>query len=83
MTWSIIWEPRAVAAASRFLDSDPEGLKQVLAATGHLRAEPRPEGSAPYGSPDLRRIRIGWYRIVYEIDDTAATVNIIHLGRVE
>ena len=83
MTWSIIWEPRAVSAASRFLEHDPEGLKQVLSATRHLRTEPRPEGSAEYGSPDLRRIRIGWYRMVYEIDDSAATVTIIHLGRVE
>ena len=83
MTWPIIWEPRAVAKASRFLEDDPEGLKQVLAATSHLRTGPRPEGSAAYGSPDLRRIRIGWYRMVYEIDDTAATVTIIHLGRVE
>ena len=83
MIWSIIWEPRVVAAASRFLEDDADGLKQVLAATSHLRIEPRPEGSAPYGSPDLRRIRIGWYRMIYEIDDTAATVNIIHLGRVE
>ena len=63
MTWSIIWEPRAVAAASRYLDS--AGLKQMLAATSLLRTEPRPEGSAEYGSPDLRRIRIGWYRMVY------------------
>jgi mRNA interferase RelE/StbE len=76
MTWSIIWEPRAIAAASRYPKDDSEGLK-------HLRSEPRPEGSTTYGSPDLRRIRIGWYRMVYEIDDTAATVNIIHLGRVE
>ncbi|MEY9887153.1 mRNA interferase RelE/StbE [Catenulispora sp. MAP12-49] len=83
MTWSIIWEPRAIAAASRFLDDDSEGLKQVLAAAGLLRSEPRPEGSAPYGSPDLRRIRIGWYRVVYEIDETAATITVIHLGRVE
>ena len=83
MTWSIIWEPRTVAAASRFLENDPEGLKQVLAATGHLCSEPRPEGSAAYGSPDLRRIRVGWYRMVYEIDDAAATVNIIHPDRVE
>lgn len=83
MTWSTIWEPRAVSAASRFLDADPDGLQQVLAATSHLSGEPRPEGSTPYGSPDLRRIRIGWYRLVHEIDDTAATVTIIHLGRVE
>ena len=82
MIRSVIWEPRAIAAASRFLEDDADGLKQVLAATGHLGAEPRPEGSASYGSPDLRRIRIGWYRMVYEIDDTAATVNVIRLGRV-
>ena len=83
MTWSIIWEPRAVAAASRYLKDDSEGLKQVLAAISHLGSEPRPDSSTPYGSPDLRRIRIGWYRVVYEIDDTTATLNIIHLGRVE
>ncbi|MBW8805638.1 MAG: plasmid stabilization protein [Catenulispora sp. 13_1_20CM_3_70_7] len=83
MSWSITWEPHAVAAASRFLNDDPEGLKQVLAATDYLLSDPRPDGSTPYGSSDVRRIRIGWYRVVYEIDDTAATIHIIHFGRVE
>jgi mRNA interferase RelE/StbE len=83
MSWTLTWEPRAVAAASRFLKDDSEGLAQVLAATDYLLTDPRPSGSTAYGSPDLRRIRVGWYRLVYEVDDTASTVNIIHIGRVE
>ena len=39
----------------------------------------RPAGSFPYGSPDRRRLRIGRYRVMYDI--TAETVSVWHLGR--
>lgn len=39
-----------------------------------------PKGSTPYGSPTLRRIHVGRYRVMYEIQN--AQVIVIHLGRV-
>jgi mRNA interferase RelE/StbE len=51
----------------------------MLDAVARLADEPRPAGSFPYGSPDRRRLRIGRYRVMYDI--TADTVSIWHLGR--
>nr|WP_269810280.1 type II toxin-antitoxin system RelE/ParE family toxin [Kineosporia rhizophila] len=44
-----------------------------------LTADPRPADSFPFGSPDLRRIRIGRYRVVYEIK--GETVSVGHIAR--
>lgn len=87
MSHTVIWDEPALNAAARFLKDDPDGLRQVLDATDLLVDDPRPEGSAAYGSPDLRRMHVGRYRIMYEItEDTVTkektvTIVIIHLGR--
>jgi hypothetical protein len=36
-------------------------------------------GRSPTGPPDRRRLRIGHYRVMYDI--TAETVSVWHLGR--
>ena len=51
----------------------------MLNAVAGLADEPRPAGSFPYGSPDRRRLRIGHYRVIYDI--TAEVVSVWHLGR--
>ena len=60
--WSVIsalhsgrLREKAISQAAGFLD-DPEGLCEVLDAVDRLAEDPRP---APYGSPDLRRLRAG------------------------
>jgi len=51
----------------------------MLDAVARLVDEPRPAASFPYGSPDRRRLRIGRYRVMYDV--TAETVSVWHLGR--
>jgi len=60
------YDERAISQAAEFLD-DPQGIRAVLDAIDRLADDPRPAGSFPYGSPDLRRLRIGRYRVLYEI----------------
>ncbi|MEH0419323.1 type II toxin-antitoxin system RelE family toxin [Streptomyces sp. B21-083] len=80
MTYEIIFEPHALDAATRFLKEDPAGLAVVLDAIDELAHDPRPSGTAPYG-PDIRRLRVGAYRVVYMIDDNVIHILITHLGR--
>src|SRR5260370_25559910 len=54
----VVYEEKAISQAPGFLD-DPEGLREVLDVVDRLAEEPRPAGSFPYGSPDLRRLRAG------------------------
>ena len=81
MTYSIIWEPPATNAAVRFLKEDPTGLAAVYEAVDSLATQPRPADSVPYGSPDIRRLHVGDYRVLYVIDDEVIHIMVTHLGR--
>lgn len=78
MTLRVDYDERAINQAAGFLD-DPQGMHAVLDAIDRLADDPRPAGSFPYGSPDLRRLRVGRYRILYEI--THDSVAIRHIAR--
>ncbi len=82
MSHSVTWSEQAISAGSRFLADDPEGLAQVLDATDRLADNPRPAGAFPYGSDDLLRIRVGSYRVLYEIDPATQSITVLHMGRV-
>ncbi|WP_328943265.1 type II toxin-antitoxin system RelE/ParE family toxin [Streptomyces sp. NBC_00250] len=81
MTYEIVWDEAAIDAATRFLKDDPDGLRQLMDAVDLLAGQPRPEGSAEYGSPNLRRMHVGRYRVLYEITENTVTVVVIHVGR--
>jgi mRNA interferase RelE/StbE len=82
LSYTIIWDEPAINAAARFLKDDPEGLQQIMDAVDLLADFPRPPGTAEYGSPDLRRMHVGRYRVMYEITEATVTIVVIHLGRV-
>lgn len=78
MSLLIEYDERAISQAAAFLD-DPHGIRQVLDAIDRLADDPRPAGSFPYGSPDLRRMRVGRYRVLYEITEDAVAIR--HIAR--
>ena len=78
MSLRVDYDERAISQAAAFLD-DSQGIRAVLDAIDRLADDPRPAGSFPYGSPDLRRLRIGRYRVLYEI--TEETVAVRHIAR--
>lgn len=78
MNLRVYYDEIAISQAAAFLD-DPHGIREVLDAIDQLADEPRPGGSFSYGSPDLRRLRVGRYRVLYEI--TEGTVAVRHIAR--
>ncbi|MEW2399865.1 type II toxin-antitoxin system RelE/ParE family toxin [Streptomyces sp. NPDC046862] len=83
MTFRTIWHEQATNAAVRFLKEDPDGLRQVFVAVDLLAEDPRPAGTTALGSPDLRRMHVGPYRLMYQIEDDSITVVVVlHIGRV-
>jgi mRNA interferase RelE/StbE len=80
VTYRVIWEPAATDQAVRFLKEDPTGLSAVYEAVDALAETPRPVNSTAYG-PDVRRLRVGDYRVLYVIDDNTIRILITHLGR--
>ncbi|MEU9876747.1 type II toxin-antitoxin system RelE family toxin [Streptomyces phaeochromogenes] len=81
MTCEITFKPHTLDSAARSLKEDPSGLALLLDTIDKLAAAPRPAGSIPYVSPELRRLHIGDYRVPYIIDDNAIRILVTHLGR--
>lgn len=81
MSLHVAWEVEAIDQAAGFLRDDPAGVAAVMDAVGQLADDPRPAGAFPYGSPDRRRLPVGRYRVMYDIDDTAGVVSVWHLAR--
>ena len=52
----------------------------VLDAMLGLGSNPRPPGRIKLADRDAWRIRVGSYRVVYEVDDTQKTVTVTNIG---
>ena len=81
MTYELTWSLPALDRAAGYLQDDAAGVEAVLDAADDLVADPRVAPSTELGSPHLRRLRVGRYRLLYEIDDERGVVVVVHLGR--
>lgn len=77
MSYSLFILPRAQREIAS-LDA-PERTR-IAAAIRNLEENPRPTNCKKLAGRQGWRIRIGAYRAVYEIDDSAKTVVILHVG---
>ena len=67
--------------ASKGLAALPRGTqKRVLKALQGLADNPRPPGCKKLKTIDAYRIRVGDYRVVYEIHDDVLVVLVIRVG---
>ncbi len=55
-------------------------FERVCDAMRALSTEPRPSGCRKLVGRDGWRIRVGDYRVIYEIDDAAHSILILHVG---
>jgi len=78
VSYAIEWRPSARRQVRRL---DVPARRRVLEAISTLSQEPRPVGSVTLtGSPGWRRIRIGSYRVVYEVRDESLVVLVLRVG---
>jgi mRNA interferase RelE/StbE len=68
----------AVERQLRWIDSGPR--KRIDAAILSLAADPRPHGCRKLSGSDEYRIRVGDYRILYEIADAVLRVLVVKVG---
>jgi mRNA interferase RelE/StbE len=81
VSYQVNWEVRALDRAAGFLRDDVAGVARLWDSVSRLAGEPRPPESFPYGSPDLRRLRVDRYRVFYTIDNRRKLVQIDHVAR--
>jgi mRNA interferase RelE/StbE len=68
---------RAMKELSRLPPGDYERTRDAI---GALAEDPRPKGCAKLTGRHGWRIRVGNYRVIYEIDDAARQVVVVHVG---
>jgi mRNA interferase RelE/StbE len=81
LSFGIDFREQALNAAAGFVKDDVDGVRRVMDAVDVLAEQPRPVGSVPYGARNLRRIHVGRYRVLYEIDEAANEIIVLHIGR--
>jgi mRNA interferase RelE/StbE len=68
-------------SAAKELESIPKKDREKLVARiAKLAEEPRPVGSEKLADDDKYRIRQGKYRVLYEVDDQAASVVVVRVA---
>jgi mRNA interferase RelE/StbE len=68
-------------AAERALKKLPAGIQQrIVKAIEDLAAEPRHGSTKLQGEHSLYRIRVGDYRVIYEVADKILTVLVLKIG---
>ena len=67
--------------AEKQLDKLPDNIAEpIIEAIGDLSKNPRPNGYKNLKSRDGYRIRIGDYRVIYEVFDDELVIDVIKLG---
>ena len=80
MSYSVFWADRKVQKAFDHLS--PLVQERVAAAIKELASNPRPAGTKKLSGKlaDVWRIRMGDFRLLYEIDDKSKRVLLLDLG---
>ena len=77
MTYAIAILRRAQRELQRLPHEDYERVREAIRA---LAQNPRPTGCLALTGRAGWRIRVGNYRVIYEINDVQHTVTILHIG---
>ncbi|MEN3000905.1 MAG: type II toxin-antitoxin system RelE/ParE family toxin [Armatimonadota bacterium] len=77
MSYTVQILPRAQRQLAKLPAEVYERVRDALRA---LAEEPRPHGCLKLTGREGWRIRVGNYRVIYEIDDTNRTVTILDIG---
>ena len=59
---------------------DKKEVRKILTSIEKLAEEPRPTGSKKLTNEELFRVRIGNYRVIYEIHDNRLVVLVVKIG---
>ena len=67
-------------AMKQMMRLDKKAIPVIKAAITGLSENPRPKGYIKLKGEEAYRIRVGNYRIIYEIDDGRIIINVVAIG---
>ena len=68
------------SAQKRLAKLSPQDQDRIVAAIAGLSEAPRPAGSQKLTGRDAMRIRVGDYRVIYEINDASRALLIVGIA---
>ena len=80
MSLTVVFRETALRNLARIRREDKELFARTRRAATLLADQPYPEGAVAWGATGVYRLHAGNIRILYEVDDEAATVYIINIG---
>lgn len=80
--YSVRFTKRAERGLRVIRQGDPRSYRRVVDAVRGLADDPRPAGAVKLATvdPPAWRVRVGDYRIVYEIDDSQVLIVIVNVA---
>ena len=80
MSLTVVFRDTALRNLARIRSEDKELFVRIRRAVALLADEPLPEEAVAWGATGVYRLHAGDIRILYEVDDKAASVYIINIG---
>jgi mRNA-degrading endonuclease RelE of RelBE toxin-antitoxin system len=76
----VVFRETALGNLARMRGEDKDLFFRTRRTVALLADEPYPAGAVAWGATGIYRLHAGDIRILYEVDDDAATVYIINIG---
>ena len=80
MSRTVVFRETALRTLARMRSEDKDLFARTRRAITSLADQPYPEGAVAWGATGVYRLHSGDIRILYEVDDEAASVYIINIG---
>jgi len=77
MSYNVQILRRAQKELTQIAKPEYERIKEAIQ---NLAQDPRPQGCKKLTGREGWRIRVGGYRVIYEIDDPQHTLTVLHIG---
>ena len=77
MNYSVLMLPRAQKQLSALASPSYERVRDAITS---LASDVRPQGCLTLSGRDGWRIRVGDFRVIYEINDASRTVTVLDVG---
>ncbi len=77
---TVVFRETALRNLARIRGEDKDLFTRTRRSVASLAEKPHPEDALAWGSTGVYRLHAGDIRVLYEIDDDAATVYIINIG---
>jgi mRNA-degrading endonuclease RelE of RelBE toxin-antitoxin system len=80
MSFAVVVQETAVRALARIRSEDKEAFASIRRTLTALAEQPHPPQAVAWGGSGIYRLHLPGIRILYEVDESAATIYVINVA---